>query len=132
MTEDLEKSPSTDPLQLLKQQQNLIHALVGGIAATIVSALIWATITVLTNYQIGYMAILIGILVGFSVRYFGNGIDQIYGVIGAILALIGCALGNLLSQIAFISQSESLEYIEVISLLNIDLIINMIDLFIML
>jgi antitoxin component YwqK of YwqJK toxin-antitoxin module len=113
-----------DVLKLLKQQQDLPHAIVGGAAAALVGASIWATITVLTNYQIGYMAILIGFLVGFSIRYFGSGIDQIFGILGGLLALVGCALGNLFSQVAFIAQSESMGYIEVISVLNLDLVIN--------
>lgn len=108
----------------LRQQQDVVHAIIGGAAAAIVSALIWATVTVATKYQIGYLAILIGLLVGFAVRYFGSGIDKQFGFIGAFFALMGCALGNLLSQIAFIAQAESLGYLEVIALLNLDVILT--------
>ncbi|PZR29059.1 MAG: hypothetical protein DI538_24325 [Azospira oryzae] len=122
-----EEVPTNDHHQViekLRQQQDIVHAIIGGAAAAIVSALIWATVTVVTKYQIGYLAILIGLLVGFAVRYFGSGIDKPFGFIGAFFALLGCAIGNLLSQVAFVAQSESLGYMEVISLLNLDLILS--------
>ena len=83
----------------LRKQQDLVLAVVGGLSAAVLGAIVWAMFTVATNYQIGYMAIAVGLLVGFSVRYFGAGVDKHFGYIGAILALVGCALGNLLSQV---------------------------------
>ncbi len=106
----------------LRDQQDLVYALVGGAASALVGALIWAIVTVATNYQIGFMAIGVGLLVGFSVRYFGAGIDQYFGFIGAAFALLGCALGNLLSQLIFIADAESLGYLQTLSLLNLDII----------
>jgi hypothetical protein len=39
-----------------------------GLAAAILGAIIWAVVTVTTKYQIGYMAIGVGALVGFALR----------------------------------------------------------------
>src|SRR5687768_15131522 len=77
----------------LHKQQDPVYAIIGGLAAAMVGAVIWAVITVSTKYQIGYMAIGVGLLVAFSVRYFGGGIDKYFGIIGAFFALLGCALG---------------------------------------
>ncbi len=118
------KNLTAEAHELLRKQQDVGFAVIGGLAAAIVGAVIWAVITVVTEYQIGYMAIGVGLLVGFSVRYFGCGIDQHFGYIGAFFALAGCALGNLLSQIGFIAQSESLGYFETITLLNFDIILS--------
>ncbi|NBP68771.1 MAG: hypothetical protein EBR30_17880 [Cytophagia bacterium] len=118
------KNLTAEAHELLRKQQDVGFAVIGGVAAAIVGAVIWAVITVITEYQIGYMAIGVGLLVGFSVRYFGCGIDQHFGYIGAFFALAGCALGNLLSQIGFIAQSESLGYFETITLLNLDVILS--------
>jgi len=107
---------------LLRRQQDIFLALIGGLSAAIVGAIIWASITVATNYQIGYMAIAVGLLVGFSVRYFGAGVDKYFGYIGAVLALLGCALGNLLSQVIFVANADSIGYMDVIVRLNFDLI----------
>ncbi len=108
----------------LKIHQDFYYAIIGGSLAALISAFIWATVTVATNYQIGYMAIGVGFLVGFSVRFFGAGIDQKFGYLGAFLSLIGCLLGNLFSQVGFIAQEESLGYIETMTYLNLELIIN--------
>jgi hypothetical protein len=124
MENDEPKENTVDVVGKLRQQQDILHAIIGGAAAAIVSALLWAVITVSIKYQIGYMAIGVGLLVGFTVRYFGSGIDQPFGFVGAFFALVGCAFGNLFSQIGFIAESESLSYLETLSLLNLDVIIS--------
>lgn len=67
-----------------------------------------------TKYQIGWMAIGVGFLVGFSVRRFGRGTAKTFGIIGAVSALPGCLLGNLLSACGFIAQSESAPVLDVV------------------
>lgn len=106
----------------MRNHQDLPYALIGGVSAAIVGGMLWGVITYLTHYQIGYMALAVGLLVGFAVRYFGAGIDLVYGVVGAACAVLGCALGNLFSQIAFIAESENMGYLEVIPYLNLSVI----------
>jgi len=113
--------------ELLRKQQDPVLAIIGGISAAVLGAMIWALVTVMTKYQIGYMAIGVGLLVGFSVRYFGAGIDKYFGFIGAILALAGCALGNLLTQVVFAADAESVGYIEILSVLNFDLVLTIFE-----
>lgn len=108
---------------ILLKQQDLAYALIGGFFVAIIGALIWATITVSINYQIGYMAIGVGALVGIGVRYFGAGIQPIYRVIGAVYALLGCLLGNLFTQIGLIATQESLSYLEIFSFLDFNTIV---------
>jgi antitoxin component YwqK of YwqJK toxin-antitoxin module len=110
--------------QYFRSQQDVIYALVGGAAAALIGALIWALITVSTGYQIGYMAVGVGLLVGFSVRFLGAGIDFYFGIVGAVFALAGCALGNLLSAVAFIADAEGMSYLEAIGLLDLDFAIS--------
>ena len=76
---------------------NLPLGALAGFGAAIVGAAIWAAITAATGYQIGFMAIGVGFLVGFAVRVIGKGTEPIFGVAGAVLALLGCVLGNLLT-----------------------------------
>jgi antitoxin component YwqK of YwqJK toxin-antitoxin module len=117
-TEELSKALEVE----LRKQQDLPNALIGGLASAIVCALLWAVITVSTERQIGFMAIGVGFLAGLSVRYFGCGIDSHFRIVGAFFALLGCALGNLLSQVGFIASSQSLGYYETITLLDFDAI----------
>ncbi len=66
-------------------------------------------------YQIGYMAIAVGFVVGFAIRFAGKGIDKVFGVTGAILALFGCLTGNFFSQIAFGADYLEMSYTDVLS-----------------
>jgi hypothetical protein len=68
------------------------------------------------------MAIGVGFLVGFSVRFFGAGIDKKFGFLGAALSLTGCLLGNLFSQVGFTAQEMSLGYFEILSLIDLEAI----------
>ncbi|MBS2213659.1 hypothetical protein KEM09_19780 [Carboxylicivirga mesophila] len=111
-------------LNQLKEHQDFYYALIGGLLASLISGVLWAAITVSTQYQIGYMAIGVGLIVGFAVRFFGAGIDQKFGFLGAGLALLGCLSGNLFSEVGFYAHAESLSYIEVLSYLNFGIIID--------
>lgn len=106
----------------LRSHQDFSYAVIGGVACAVLSATLWATVTVATEYQIGYMAIGVGLICGFGVRYFGAGIEKKFSIVGAASALLGCALGNLMTQLIFAAHQESLGYFEVISLLNFSLI----------
>ena len=97
-----EAGASVDPGSLqeflaeLRAEQNLGRGFAAGAIAAAAGAGIWAGVTLLTDYQIGWMAIALGFLVGFAVRFAGRGLDPIFGVVGAALALLGCLAGNYL------------------------------------
>jgi hypothetical protein len=77
--------------------QSLPRALLAGLAAAAAGAGLWALVTVLTGYQIGWMAIGVGFLVGLAVRLAGKGTTSTFQVLAAALALGGCLVGNLLT-----------------------------------
>ena len=113
----------TISLEELRAQQNLPMGLVGGILASILCIAVWSLITVLTKYQITYMAIGVGFAVGFSIQKLGKGITPIYGVIGAILSLLTCFIGNLISSVCLIADEVNFSYSEAFSSLDSDTII---------
>jgi len=102
----------------LRAEQNLGLAIVGGLAAAVVGAALWATVTLVTGLQIGWMAIGVGFLVGGAVRLIGKGIAKPFGYVGATLSLLGCLLGNLLSLCAIVGRQEEMSLSVV--LLNLD------------
>ena len=101
----------------IKANQNLPLGFIGGGAAAIVGAILWALITVITDYQMGLMAIGVGFLVGYAVQIFGKGVDTIFGIMGAGLALVGCLAGNFLAIVAIISQTEEIPLLTVFGFL---------------
>ena len=91
---------------------NIPLAIVFGLVASLIGASLWAVITISTKYQIGYMAIAIGFLVGYAVRFGGKGHHITFGVIGAVFSLFGCVLGNYLSLIGFTSTEIHMSFFQ--------------------
>jgi hypothetical protein len=112
-TQEAEQSPDFDAAKVeafgleLEARQNLFMGVLGGVAAALVSAAIWAGVTVATGFQIGWMAIGVGFIVGYAVQVSGKGLSSSFGIVGAVCALLGCVLGNLLSVCGFISVEHS-------------------------
>ena len=110
--------PSAQPtIEQLDNQPSLLMGLIGGGVAMLVSAIVWGVISYFTEYQIGWMAIGVGFLVGIAVKFFGKGKDMMFGVSSAVLALIGCVLGNLIFYSGIIAREESASFLQVSFLL---------------
>jgi hypothetical protein len=100
-------------MERLKEEQNLPLAVAAGAGGAFIGAILWALITYFTEYQIGWMAIGVGFLVGLAVRTFGKGLNKIYGIIGAGFSLLGCLVGNYLAVIFLIAKFESVPFLDV-------------------
>ena len=116
-------------MQMLMQQihdnQNLSLAVLGGAVAALVGAAVWAAVTVVTNWQIGFLAIGIGFLVGYVVRRMGQGVDQSFGIVGAVLSLVGCVVGNYLTVCAHIADFESVGFFDVLKVIDVQMAIDL-------
>lgn len=104
-------------VEQLRLEQNLPFGILAGLAGAIIGAILWAVITVSFEFQIGFMAIGVGLLVGFAMQFAGKGLDQQFGIAGGALALLGCILGNYFTLIAVIGSEYSIGFFEVISTL---------------
>ena len=110
--------PSTQPaIEQLDDQPNLLMGLIGGVLAMFVGAIIWGAISYFTEYQIGWMAIGVGFLVGIAIRFFGRGKSLTFGISGAVLALIGCLLGNLLFYAGIMAKIQNASFLEMFFIL---------------
>lgn len=78
-------------------EQRLLAGILAGFAGAAVGGGLWAIVTALTHYQIGWMAVGVDALVGVAVRLAGRGISVRFSVTGTVLALLGCLTGNLLA-----------------------------------
>jgi hypothetical protein len=114
--EDETQNAGVDPVKLeqlmndIKSKQSLSMAVLGGLIASLVGALLWAIITYVTHFQIGFMAVGVGFLVGFAVNFFGKGMTTPFGVVGAVFALFGCIFGNILTTIIAASLQEGIPF----------------------
>jgi hypothetical protein len=94
---------------------NLFGGILAGLLAAVIGAVVWAAVTCTTKYQIGWMAVGVGFLVGFAVRKFGRGGTPLYGGIGAVLALFGCLLGNYFTIIGFVAAEAQIGVFEALT-----------------
>ena len=115
----------TDVTPLNPEGNSLPMALLAGCAAAAVGATLWATISVATNMQIGWMAIGIGFLVGYAVRRFGKGSEPTFQVLGAILSLLGCLGGNLLMVCVVASRQENIPLLTILTHLHPSVILDL-------
>ncbi len=114
-------------LDKLRLEQNYPMALICGITVGILGAVLWGAITLATNYQIGYMAIAIGAGVGFTIRFAGKGVDPIFGISGAIIAVLSCLLGNFFSIIGFLANQENLGYIDTLLMFDYSFLLQLME-----
>jgi len=105
--------------------QNLFLAVIVGCAAAVVGAIAWALITVATGYQIGWMAVGVGFLVGYSMKYFGKGTTVVFGIIAAVIALVGCVAGNLLTTVIMVAKQEHLSVMSVLQNLTPTIVMDL-------
>lgn len=116
--EAISQQPS---LRAARHPSSMLGAVIAGFAAAVVGAAVWAAITAFTGYQIGFMAIGVGFLVGIAVRWLGHGRTAAFGIVGAVFALLGCAAGNLLAGCIILAQAQEIGVLEVIEQLDIEL-----------
>ncbi|NOX24240.1 MAG: hypothetical protein GXP36_14275 [Actinobacteria bacterium] len=100
-SERLSQSEAERLREILQSQENTTAGFVAGALAAVIGAVAWAILVVVTELQIGIVAIGIGALVGFAVARFGKGIDKSFGIMAGVLALLGVAFGNVLGVAAF-------------------------------
>jgi len=112
-------------LQEIRDNQNLVIGFMVGIGAATIGAFIWAIITAAKKYQIGWMPVGVGFLVGFAVRKFGKGIDTSFGIVGAALSFLNCLAGNLFSLFIVVSRQEGMGILEVLSRLNPEITVEL-------
>ena len=122
---DIDQVKSQMVMQEMKDNQNLLFGMIGGIVAAAIGAAIWATLTAMTNFQIGWMAVGVGFLVGHAVRMCGKGIDKSFGMVGATLSLLGCIAGNLLTVCIAISRHQQIPFFDLLSRLNPEIVVDL-------
>jgi len=126
-----EQVVSIDPQKLqrymerMRSEQSFTMGITGGFLCAAIGAVLWAVITVLTKYQIGYMALAVGYLAGFGVRTLGKGVDARFQYAGAALALAGCLAGNLMVVITFGSLETGISITTILSRLTPAVIVEL-------
>lgn len=86
-------------------------AIVAGVVAAIVGALVWALIAIVTDYEIGYMAIGIGALVALAIEFATKKKKGFpLQIVGIICSVLGIILGKYFSFAYIVKDIAQKEY----------------------
>jgi len=88
--------------RLVYKRQRPLKGLVIGAFVALSCSVIWHGFTYMTGAELEEIAAVIGIIVGLTLRKFGQFISPLYGVVGVILTLMSCFIGRFLNVIHFI------------------------------
>lgn len=111
----------------MREKQNIYKGIIGGSAAALAGAIFWAFMATKIGYEIGWMAIIVGFLVGYGVKIMGRGVDKVFGVVGAILSLAGCFGGNIFTVAYSISSRHGIPVLTVISQMKFQVLLDIIE-----
>jgi len=87
-------------------RENVPLVVAAGLVAMLAGAILWALVTVITKMELGLMAIAVGFVVGLGIQKVRKRPNRNFGILGAVLALAGCLLGNAFSLVAFAAQQS--------------------------
>ena len=128
----MENDPSIRPqiayAQAVEQNYSLSRlplAAGAGLVAALIGAVLWAVLVAVTNFKIGYAAIGIGFLVGWTMRTVARGHNPTYGYVGAILALLGCVVGDVLSDCVRLAAQVGRPTLDIVSHLTPSLAVEL-------
>ncbi len=78
----------------LVELQSFRGAVLGGLIVIVLFSLLWAMLTALLERVLPWMTVVLGYLVGYTVRRSGRGVDWRFPAVAAFLAIAGSLLAN--------------------------------------
>ncbi len=98
------------------------RGVLAGAGAALAGAVVWTVLVVITGYELGIVAVGIGLLVGLAMAAVaGPGRSRALPVIGAVLALAGCLLGNLFSDAYYFGRLADWSTLHTLGQMIVDL-----------
>lgn len=126
LTSDLQQRQSDVLATQLADEQSLAMAILAGSVGAVVGAWLMATLATLTGDFAPVLTTIVALLASAGVRVFGKGIDWKFGVIGAVLTLLGCFLGFVLIECILAASNVGISTLVVVSQLNLNACIGII------
>lgn len=97
-----------------KDRQSLLVGTLCGGTVGIVCAVLWTMLTLTTMHHFALVAMGVGAAVGFTVRATGKGMTPVFGIAGAIIALLACLLGNFGALVGIGANELGMRYTELL------------------
>jgi hypothetical protein len=103
--------PTADAVE---KKPNLTLALIGGLLGMLLGAALWTGTAYMSTQEVSWIAIGVGLVVGFGVRLFGRGPSLTFGLIAGGLSLAGCLLGELAHYSIVLARGYHMGFFEVL------------------
>ncbi|HLJ83031.1 MAG TPA: hypothetical protein VKT51_02495 [Candidatus Eremiobacteraceae bacterium] len=120
----LDQSKVQNYLRQRRAEQSMPLAILAGVVAALIGAVLWGIVSDVTDYQIGWMAVGVGFLVGYSVQFLGKGIDPPFRYVGAICSLAGCVVGNFFAVVGAIAQQNHVSALTVLGQIPLNVAVD--------
>ncbi len=75
--------------------QSPTGALIAAVIAIAIFCILWVALTALLDRVLPWLTLLLGVMVGFAVQWAGRGVDPLYPLLAACLALVGAVCANI-------------------------------------
>jgi len=109
---------SVDGGQLVRTQ-SVRNAIVASLIAVIVFSLFWIALTELSNRVFPWLTVVLGFLIGHSVRLAGRGIDWRFSVIAVVMTLAGSLGANIILAASVTAASLGIGTLQVLQAVTI-------------
>lgn len=101
-----------------KKGPNVLGGIIGATVGAIIGIAVWTLFAVLTERNIGYIAIAIGLAVGFFAKKMSKQPHHIVTIYACIVSVVAIILGNVVTVVYFVAKLAGMDFFEVISLLD--------------
>ncbi len=108
----------------LLAEQNFQKAILAGSIAAILAATFWGVLAASTGFVVSYMAIGVGVFIGFTVQLGGRGIDNKFAVLASALAVASCVSGNVAAALIYEAQVYQIPVSQILSEIDVELVID--------
>ena len=119
-----EKARAYEVAKQLLSEQNFPVAVVSGSIAAVLAGGIYAVITSMAGYSVSFMAIGVGVLVGFTIQFLGRGVETKYAILASVLAVLGCVLGNVFAVMLIVARATGGSLADLASQISLETIVE--------
>lgn len=105
---------------------NTFKGIIGATIGALLGMGVWVAVAVLTEHNIGYIAVLSGFLTGFLAKFFAKKSNMIIAIYAVIASVVSIFLGNALTIVYYLAEFESISFMEVLKLIDLKVLIEVI------
>lgn len=113
-------------MEIQETSGNTFKGIIGATIGALVGMGVWVAVAVLTEHNIGYIAVLSGFLTGFLAKFFAKKSNMIIAIYAVIASVISILLGEALTIVYFLGKFEGLGFMEAMKLVDYSVLLEVV------